>query len=74
MSEQDSRTVSIGEWIIVLIVTAIPVVNVVFYLIWAYAPGVPGSKRNYARAVIYVCLFTVLVLLVVSAFGSGLRH
>lgn len=59
------------EWLWSLILTAIPVVNLVVLLIWSFGGGTSISKRNWARAkLILVVISTVVsVILAVIVFG-----
>lgn len=44
-----SETVSIGEWLIAIIVLMIPFVNIIMFIYWAIAAKNP-SKKNFFRA------------------------
>lgn len=46
-----SKTVSemsVGEWLISMLIMIIPIVNIVMLFIWGF--GSPDPRRNYARA------------------------
>ena len=69
------------EWLWSLILTAIPIVNLVVLLIWSFGAGTSTSKRNWARAkLILVAVSTVLsviaiiVLLGVMIYATGYSH
>lgn len=69
------------EWLWSLILTAIPIVNLVVLLIWSFGAGTSTSKRNWARAkLILVAVSTVLsviaiiVLLGVMFYATGHSH
>ena len=69
------------EWLWSLILTAIPIVNLVVLLIWSFGAGTSTSKRNWARAkLILVAVSTVLsviaiiVLLGVMFYATGYSH
>lgn len=44
------RHLTVQEWFITILVLALPLVNIVMYLYWAFADGVNISKRNFCRA------------------------
>lgn len=46
----EDRTITVGDWLITLILLAIPVVNLIMLIIWAVGDATPLSKRNYAKA------------------------
>ena len=50
MSEANTRPMSVQEWFITILILAIPLVNIVMYLYWAFAEGVNLNKRNFCRA------------------------
>lgn len=61
--QEVSPTVKIGEWLITMILCAIPFVNVIMLLIWAFSAGTAPSKKNWARAnLIYVVACMVFLL------------
>lgn len=55
------QTVSVGEWLITLLLASIPVVNIVMLLIWAFSENTKLSKANWAKA-------TLIWLIIVVAF------
>lgn len=58
--EKDKNFVSLGFWIFALFIMAIPCVNVVMMLIWAFA-GENETRKNYFKAhLIWVGLFIML--------------
>ncbi|PZX02914.1 hypothetical protein C7437_1089 [Psychrobacillus insolitus] len=40
--------ISVGEWLISMLIMIIPIVNIVMLFIWGF--GSPDPRRNYARA------------------------
>ena len=59
------------EWLLVLLVTLIPVVNVVLLSVWAFGSNAGPNRRNYARA----ALILLCVLVALGAFlGAGLIY
>ena len=63
------RELSVGDWILTLIVLGIPLVNVVMYLYWAFSSSVHPTRRNFSRAsmvlfVVGAVLYVVLVFLI----------
>ncbi len=63
--ELDSyKKVSVGGWMGTLILSAIPVVNLVLWFIWAFSAK-RASRRTFAAA----CLWLTLICLVLSGVG-----
>lgn len=65
-----NSTVSVLQWILTFILSSIPVVNIVLFVIWAVSCKIP-SKRNYAIASI-ICgvLWIVVLFVVIALFGD----
>ena len=57
--------VGVGEWIITMILTGIPVVGFIMLIVWAFSAE-KTSKKNYAKAtlifMIIAVVFTVLLV------------
>lgn len=53
------KPVSIGDWIITLIISMIPLVNIVMLLVWAFGSNTNPSKANWAKA--YLAFIAILV-------------
>lgn len=46
--EKTSKDMSVGDWLITMLILIIPIVNLVMLFIWGF--GSPDPRRNYARA------------------------
>jgi len=70
-NEQLEKPVSVGDWILTLILLCIPLVNIIMMFVWAFG-GTPSiSKRNYCRAcLIIAAIFLVLGLVFTFALGG----
>lgn len=68
---QASQVLSTKDWLITLIITAIPVVNIVMFFVWAFGDGSNPNKANWAKAslLLMVILAGLYILLVVIIFG-----
>ncbi|HLX96770.1 MAG TPA: hypothetical protein VKU37_13585 [Verrucomicrobiae bacterium] len=62
--QEDRNYVSVGSWMGMIFVTAIPVIGQLMVLIWAFS-GENESRKNYYRAILSWIL--ILVLLGVAA-------
>ena len=70
--EAERNYVSVGSWMWMMFVTAIPIVGVVMIFVWAFS-GQNESKKNYYRAIL--AWFAVLIsLVVVLALVGQLPH
>ena len=67
--EQDQQIVSTGNWIVTLIILAVPLVNIVMLFYWAFSSGTYPSKRTYARANLIVGAVALALYLIFLLFG-----
>ena len=65
---RDKSIVSIWFWLLAMCVMAIPFLNLVMILVWAFT-GENQSRKNYFRALIVMFLFWTAVCLVLLAVG-----
>lgn len=56
---------SVGDWIITLLVTAIPCIGFIMLIVWAASSSGNTSRRNYSRAVLL--LMAILAALFIVA-------
>lgn len=62
---------SIGEWIITLIITYIPIVGLIMLFVWAFGDGAHPSKKTWAQAtLIMIAIMIVLSILFFSLLAS----
>ena len=60
--------VSIGEWIITLLVMMIPCVNFIMMLIWAFSSSTKKSKSNLCKAYLIVLGIVLGIYLLIAVF------
>ena len=63
-NESSNQPISVGEWMVNILVTYIPLVNLIMLIVWATGSDTPQSKKNWAIAkLIWVGISTVLLML-----------
>ena len=68
-----SPTVSIGDWFLSLLVTSIPIVNIIVLLVWAFGSTTNPNKSNWAKAMlIWVLIGVVIAVVAFIVIGSAL--
>ncbi len=73
MANQDNQTVTTGNWVLTILLTMIPVVNIIMLFVWAFGGSTQPSKANWAKAsLIWLAIFIVLYLLIFVIFGAAL--
>jgi len=72
-NQQNDAPVSVGDWVLTILIAAIPIVGFVMLFIWGFGGNAPKSKENWAKAtliwiVIGIGLYTLLFLTIGVAF------
>lgn len=63
---------SLGEWLVCLLVMLIPCVNIIMMFVWAFADG-KKSKQNFFRAqLIMAGILIVLYIVLLVIFGASM--
>ena len=60
---------SLGNWIGTLILTAIPIVNIIMLIIWAASSSTETSKKHWAQAQLILTLIGVVLSILAVAAG-----
>lgn len=61
---EDRSVVSLVDWIITLIIIAIPVINIIMLCVWAFGNRTAKSKSNWAKANLIFMLIGVILLII----------
>jgi threonine/homoserine/homoserine lactone efflux protein len=67
-STHDSNYVSVGEWMFILFVGAIPVIGWIMLIIWAMM-GDNQTRKNYFRAILVWIVLVVGVVITLQSMG-----
>ena len=68
---QSTNEISVGNWVITILLTAIPVVNIIMLFVWAFGSGTPQTKANWAKAMlIWVAISVILGAIWLMIFGT----
>jgi hypothetical protein len=70
--QQLEPPLTLGNWIIIMILVAIPCVNIIMLLIWAFGKDVNTSKRNYSRATLIFMLIGIVLSIIFSSAIAAL--
>ena len=63
--------ISVGDWMITILISAIPLVGLIMLFVWAFGGGAPASKKNWAIAtLIWYAIGIVLVIIFIIIFGT----
>ncbi len=73
MEGHNDQTVTLGNWMLTLFLTFIPIVNIIMLIVWAVSSTTPPSKANWARAaLLWIAIFFALGILMSIIGGIGL--
>jgi membrane protein YdbS with pleckstrin-like domain len=73
------QEVSVGEWIVTILITALPLIGLIMLFVWAFGDGAQPSKKNWAIAtliwyaimiVLFIIFFGIIVTILGSMFGE----
>lgn len=74
MEDKDSKETaapSVTSWLITLLISAIPVINVVMLFVWSFNRNTDNSKRNWARAMLILLILSLIMgIVTLSVFGT----
>ncbi len=72
--QQNNAPITVGGWFGIMILSGIPLLNLIMAIIWASSPGTRVSLRNYGKAMlIWIAIIVVLVILlaVLGVFSAS---
>jgi len=55
---------TIGDWLITLIITYIPFVGLIMLFVWAFGDGAHPSKKTWAQAVLIMVAISIILAIV----------
>lgn len=67
---QTNEVMSVGSYIGMFLLSAIPVVNIICWIVWLVSPNTNKNKKNYIIANIVIYAFVILTGIVFSIIAS----
>lgn len=65
--------ISVGEWLVTMLLMLIPCVNIVLMFVWAFSSKEKKSKSNYFKAaLIFAAIVLVLYIILIAIFGVAI--
>jgi len=79
VEQEQAPVLSMMDWVVVLILTALPIVNIVMLIIWAVGGNVNPNKKNYAKAALIMAAISILIWVaflgrIVATFFGMMNH
>ncbi|PKP26014.1 MAG: hypothetical protein CVU03_05745 [Bacteroidetes bacterium HGW-Bacteroidetes-2] len=73
MENQNNQVMTTSEWVITLLITAIPLVGLIMLFVWAFGSTTNLNKANWAKALlIWYAILIVIYLLIIMLFGAAM--
>jgi len=73
MENQQNQVISTGNWIVTILITAIPLVGFIMLFVWGFGSNTIASKANWAKAMlIWYLISIVLGTIILFAFGAAI--
>ena len=63
---------SVGDWMITLLVLAIPLVNIILLLYWALSSSGNINRKNFCIAYLLWALIIIGLFIVIAVLGAGI--
>jgi hypothetical protein len=71
--QNHAEVLSIKEWVITLLITAIPLVGFIMLFVWGFGGGAHPGKANWAKAMLlWIVILFVFYSLIALIFGVGM--
>jgi hypothetical protein len=75
------QEVSVGDWVITILITAIPLVGLIMLFVWAFGGGAHQCKKNwaiatliwYAIAIVLAIIFFIIFASIFASMFSGMK-
>lgn len=68
----NQSVVTLGDWIITMLLICIPIVNIVMLFVWAFTSSTPVSKANWAKASLIFMLIGIIFFILFWGSIMGL--
>lgn len=68
MADHNDQPMTTGQWFLTLIILAIPILNVIMFIVWALGSG-NRSRVTYCRASILIGLIGIIIYVILLGFG-----
>ncbi len=66
---KNAPVISVGEWVLAMLIMAIPIVNIVMLFIWGFGKDTNPTKANWAKAgLIWIAIGIILYVIFFSTF------
>ena len=72
-NQQNTQPLSVKDWLITLIIAAIPIVGFIMLFVWGFSDGTNVNKANWAKAaLLLMAILIALSFLFSLIFGASM--
>jgi len=76
---EQAPVMTVKDWILTFIVSAIPLVNIIMLFVWAFGDTANPNKKNYAKAslilaAVFIVLYALIFFLFVFILGQSFSN
>jgi len=73
LNQTNLKPLSVGEWIVTLIITALPIIGFIMLFVWAFGSNANPNKANWAKAALVLFAIGIALSILFSViFGVGI--
>ena len=65
MENQNNNVIGLGEWLMAIIITVIPILNIIMLFYWSFSKSTNPTKANWAKANLVV--YAIIIILTIIA-------
>jgi len=69
MQDTTQSTQSVGQWMLTLFITFIPLLNIIMLAVWAFGSSTHPEKANWAKAMLYWFLIFIGFSILMALLG-----
>lgn len=70
MEEEKSEVMQTSDWLLTLLISMIPLVNIIMLLVWAFGNKTNPNKANWSKAMlVYTAIIIGIYIIVLLVFG-----
>jgi hypothetical protein len=70
-NRQQSDVITVGDWMITILIMIIPLINIIMLFVWAFSGGPKVSKANWAKASLLWLLIMIVIYIIIFAIIGG---
>ncbi len=72
-THQQEATLSVKDWVITLLIAAIPIVGFIMLFVWGFGDATNTNKANWAKAtLLWMAILVAFYSIVMVIFGIGM--